>query len=83
MTTSARFTTLNEPDNARITRALEAVRQTLAADATLEPEPDKGQIRHTVVTVTAPTSSEADDTVTRMAAAMDKACQRRPGPAPG
>jgi hypothetical protein len=76
MTTSARFTTLNEPDNARITRAFEAVRQTLAADATLEPEPDKGQIHHTVLTVVAPTSSEAVDVVTRMAAAMDKAFSR-------
>jgi len=53
MTASARFTTLSEPDNARITRAFEAVRQTLTADATLglEPEPDKGQIHHTILTV--------------------------------
>jgi hypothetical protein len=76
MTTSARFTTQDEPDNARITRAFEAVRQTVAADATLEPEPDKGQIRHTVLTVVAPTSSEAVETVTRMAAEMDKAFAR-------
>ena len=59
MTANARFTTLSEPDNARITRAFEAVRQTLSADATLELEPDKGQIHRTVLTVVAPTGSAA------------------------
>jgi Protein of unknown function (DUF3592) len=76
MTTSAEFTTVTERDDARIMRAFEAARQGFSAEARLEPEPNQTQVRHTLLTVVAPTSDEAVDTVTRMAAAMDKAFTR-------
>lgn len=76
MTTSAEFTTVTERDDARIMRAFEAVRQTFAANATLEPEPNQTKVRHTRLTVVAPTSDEAVDSVTRMSAAIDKAFTR-------
>jgi hypothetical protein len=76
MTTSAEFTTVTERDDARIMRVFEAVRQTFAANATLEPEPNQTKVRHTLLTVVAPTSDEAVDIVTRMSAAIDKAFTR-------
>jgi hypothetical protein len=76
MTTSAEFTTVAEPDDARITRAFEAVRQGFAAETRLEPEPNQTKVRHTLLTVVARSGDEAVDTVTRMAAAMDKAFAR-------
>jgi hypothetical protein len=76
MTTSAEFTTVTERDDARITRAFEAVRRGFSAEVRLEPEPNQTKVRHTLLTVVAPTSDEAVDTVTRMAAAMDEAFTR-------
>jgi hypothetical protein len=73
VTATVEFTTTTERDDARVTRAFDAVRQTFAADATFEPLPNQTRIRHTQLTVTAPTSAEAIPLARRMADAMEKA----------
>src|SRR5258707_6558222 len=76
VTARAEFATTAERDDARVTRAFEAVRQTFSADATFESLPDPTRVRHTQLTVTAPTSDEAMALATRMSDALKNALAR-------
>ncbi len=76
MIATAEFSTTGERDDARALRAFEAVRQSFAAAAIFEVQPNQSQVRHTRLTVMAPTSDEAVALVTRMSEAMQKAFAR-------
>ena len=73
VTARVEFSTTAERDDARVTHAFEAVRQTFAADATFESLPNQTRVRHSQLTVTAPTSDEAIALATRMSDALKKA----------
>jgi len=79
VTTTVEFSTTAERDDARVTRAFEAARQTLAADAILETLPNQTQVRHTRLTVVAPTEDSAVALATRMSEAMQRAFVREGG----
>ncbi len=64
------FATTNEGNDARVTRAFESAMRSQAADATLEPQPNQTKVRHTRLTVRAPTSDEAIERASRMAVVM-------------
>ncbi len=76
VTTTVEFSTMAERDDSRVTRAFEAVRQTLAADAILEPLPNQTRVRHTRLTVVAPSEDAAVALATRVSEAMQKAFAR-------
>jgi hypothetical protein len=76
VTARVEFSTTAERDDARVTRAFDAVRQTFATDATFEPLPNQSRVRHTQLTVTAPTSDQAIALATRMSEALKKAFAR-------
>ena len=61
MAATVELATTNERDDARVTRAFESAMRSQAADATLEPQPNQTKVRHTRLTVRAPTSDEAID----------------------
>jgi hypothetical protein len=67
---TAEFTTVTEPDDARITRAFSAARQTHPADATFEPLPNQTRVRHTRLTVRAPGESQAVAGLQQLTGAM-------------
>jgi len=64
------FATTNERDDARVIRAFDAAMRGQAADATLEALPNQTRVRHTRLTVRAPTSGEAIELATRISDAM-------------
>src|SRR5262249_33180097 len=66
VTGPAEFSTTSEPDDGRPFRAFDAVRGSFNADAILEVQPNQTQVRHTRLTVMAPTSDQAVDLVTRI-----------------
>ena len=76
VTTTVEFSTTAERDDTRVTRAFEAVRQTLTSDAILEPLPNQTRVRHTRLTVVAPSEDAAVALATRMSEAMQKAFTR-------
>ena len=76
VTANVEFATTTERDDARITRAFETAMRTVAADADLEPLPNPTQVRHTRLTVRAPTSAEAIAQATALAEATAAAFSR-------
>jgi len=76
VTATAEFSTTGERDDARAFRAFDAVRGSFSADAILEVLPNQTRVRHTRLTVMAPSSDQAVDLVTRMSDAMQKAFAR-------
>ena len=77
VTATAEFSTTSERDDARAFRAFDAVRGSFTADAILEVLPNQTRvIRHTRLTVMAPTSDQAVELATRMSDAMQKAFAR-------
>jgi hypothetical protein len=64
------FATTAERDDARITRAYESARQRLDIDAQLEPLPNQTKVRHTQLSVRAPSTAAAIAQATAMAEAM-------------
>lgn len=64
------FATTAERDDARITRAYESARQRLDIDAQLEPLPSQTKVRHTQLSVRAPSTAAAIAQATAMAEAM-------------
>ena len=68
--------TTTERDDSRVTRAFERARQSLGADAILKPVPNQSKVRHTRVSVRAPSSAEAIAQATAMAEAMSAAFSR-------
>jgi len=76
VTATVELSTTTERDDARVSRAFEAVRQIFAADAILEVLPNQTQVRHTRLTVVAPTEDAAVGLATRMSDAMEKAFAR-------
>jgi hypothetical protein len=79
VTATIEFSTTAERDDTRVTRAFEAVRQTVAADAILESLPNQTQVRHTRLTVLAPAEDAAVALATRMSEAMQRAFAREGG----
>lgn len=75
-TATAEFSTTAERDDARVIRAFAAVRRNFTADAILEQLPNQSQVRHTRLTVMAPTGDEAVAFATEMSDAMAKAFAR-------
>ncbi|HEV3494290.1 MAG TPA: hypothetical protein VG224_27045, partial [Reyranella sp.] len=65
--------TTSERDDARVTRAFDAAMHVYAADATLEALPNQIRVRHTRLTVRAPSSDEAIELASRMSLAMASA----------
>jgi hypothetical protein len=55
----ADLATTTEPDDRRVTRAFEIARQTVAGDSSLESLPNQTKVRHTRLTVRAPSSAAA------------------------
>jgi hypothetical protein len=76
VTANIDFATTTERDDARVTRAFERARQNTGADAILEPLPNQTKVRHTRVTVRAPSSVEAIAQAAAMAEAMTTAFSR-------
>jgi hypothetical protein len=76
VTATVELATTTERDDARVSGVFEAARQTFAADATLEALPNQTRVRHTRLTVQAPTSDQAIELATRMSAAMERAFGR-------
>ena len=68
--------TTTERDEARVTRAFEHARQRVDADASLEPLPNQSKVRHTRLSVRAPSSAAAIVQATEMAEAMQAAFSR-------
>jgi hypothetical protein len=62
--------TTTERDDARVTRAFERARQRVDADASLEPLPNQTKVRHTRLSVRAPSSAEAIAQATEITEAM-------------
>src|SRR5437879_7360879 len=58
VTATAEFSTTGERDDARAFRAFDAVRGSFAADAILDVLPNQTQVRHTRLTVMAPSSDQ-------------------------
>src|SRR4029453_4115797 len=76
VTANIDLATTNEPDDSRITRAFERARQSVGADASLEPLPNQTKVRHTRVSLHASSSAEAIAQATAMAEAMKAAFSR-------
>jgi hypothetical protein len=77
VTATAEFSTTSERDDARAFRAFDAVRGSFTADAILEVLPNQTRaVRHTRLTVMAPTSDQAVELATRISDAMQKAFAR-------
>jgi hypothetical protein len=68
--------TTTERDDARVTRAFERARQRVNADASLEPLPNQTKVRHTRLSVRAPSSTEAIAQATEITEAMQAAFSR-------
>jgi hypothetical protein len=79
VTATAEFSTTSERDDARAFRAFDAVRGSFTADAILEVLPNQTRVRHTRLTVMAPTEDAAVALATRMSEAMQKAFAREGG----
>jgi hypothetical protein len=75
-TATAEFSTTAERDDSRVLRAFDAVRGNFAADAILEQLPNQTQVRHTRLTVMAPTGDQAVAVATEISDAMAKAFAR-------
>jgi hypothetical protein len=80
MAATVELATTSERDDARVTRAFDAAMHVYAADATLEALPNQIRVRHTRLTVRAPTSDEAIELASRMSLAMASAFAKE-GPA--
>jgi hypothetical protein len=76
VTATAEFSTTGERDDARAFRAFDAARKSFTADAILEALPNQTQVRHTRLTVMAPSSNQAVELATRISEAMQKAFAR-------
>ena len=76
VTANIDLATTNEPDDSRITRAFERARQSVGADASLEPLPNQTKVRHTRVSLRASSTAEAIAQATAMAEAMKAAFSR-------
>jgi len=68
--------TTTERDDARVTRAFERARQRVDANASLEPLPNQTKVRHTRLSVRAPSSTEAIAQATEITEAMQAAFSR-------
>jgi hypothetical protein len=80
MAATVELATTSERDDARVTRAFDAAMHVYSADATLEALPNQIRVRHTRLTVRAPTSDEAIELASRMSLAMASAFAKE-GPA--
>ena len=80
MAATVELATTSERDDARVTRAFDAAMHVYSADATLESLPNQIRVRHTRLTVRAPTSDEAIELASRMSLAMASAFAKE-GPA--
>ena len=70
MAATVELATTNERDDARVTRAFDAAMRSQAADATLESLPNQTKVRHSRLTVRAPSSNEAIEQASRLAVVM-------------
>jgi hypothetical protein len=70
MAATVELATTSERDEARVTRAFDAAMHVYSADATLEALPNQIRVRHTRLTVRAPTGDEAIELASRMSRAM-------------
>ena len=70
MAATVELATTNERDDARVTRAFEAAMRSQAVDATLEALPNQTKVRHSRLTVRAPSSNEAIEQASRLAVVM-------------
>ena len=70
MAATVELATTSERDDARVTRAFDQAMHAHAADATLETLPSQIRVRHTRLTVRAPTSDEAIESAARLSLAM-------------
>ena len=70
MAATVELATTNERDDARVTRAFDAAMRSQAADATLEALPNQTKVRHSRLTVRAPSSNEAIEQASRLAVVM-------------
>ena len=80
MAATVDLATTSERDDARVTRAYDAAMHVLSADAMLESLPSQIRVRHTRLTVRAPSSDEALEMASRMSLAMASAFAKE-GPA--
>src|SRR5580704_12590279 len=80
MAATVELATTSERDDARVTRAFDAAMHVYSVDATLEALPNQIRVRHTRLTVRAPTSDEAIELASRMSLAMASAFAKE-GPA--
>ena len=80
MAATVELATTSERDDARVTRAFDAAMHVYSADAMLESLPNQIRVRHTRLTVRAPTSDEAIEMANRMSLAMASAFAKE-GPA--
>ena len=73
VTANIDLATTTERDDSRVTRAFERARQSLGADAILEPVPNQSKVRHTRVSVRAPSSRPNKKTmgITKATSARD------------
>jgi hypothetical protein len=76
VTANVDLATTTERDDTRVTRAFERARQSVGADASLEPLPNQTRVRHTRVSVRASSSAEAIAQASAMAEAMNAAFSR-------
>jgi hypothetical protein len=76
VTANIDLATTTEPDDSRVIRAFERARQSVGADASLQPLPNQTKVRHARVSVRAPSSAEALARATAMAEAMKAAFSR-------
>ena len=70
MAATVELATTSERDDARVTRAFDTAMHVYSADAMLESLPNQIRVRHTRLTVRAPTSDEAIEMASRMSLAM-------------
>ena len=73
MEATADLATTTERDDARVTRAFEAAMTKAHVDATLQPLPNPSKVRHTRLTVRAPSSDEAIELASGLSLAMARA----------
>lgn len=73
MEATADLATTTERDDARVTRAFAAAKKNAPADATLESLPNQSKVRHTRLTVRAPTSDQAIEQASALSLAMARA----------
>jgi hypothetical protein len=70
MAATVELATTNERDDARVTRAFDAAMRSQSAEATLESLPNQTKVRHSRLTVRAPSSNEAIEQASRLAVVM-------------